>query len=64
MMKVSLKILTLVAGVFVTGSFTYCQEINELIFPLQNKHVHGSTIVSLPGGDMLAAWFFGSGERK
>nr|WP_266365834.1 sialidase family protein [Tellurirhabdus rosea] len=34
-----------------------------LIFPKQDKHVHGSTLVSLPNGDMLAAWFYGSGER-
>lgn len=35
----------------------------ELIFPYQNEHVHGSSIVSLPNGDLLAAWFQGSGER-
>ncbi len=35
----------------------------DLIFPLQEKHVHGSSIVALPNGDMLAAWFYGSGER-
>jgi predicted neuraminidase len=35
----------------------------QLIFPLQEKHVHGSSIVALPNGDMLAAWFEGSGER-
>ena len=63
------SILTLIAAMIVTALFTYGQEktvteINELIFPLQGKHVHGSTIVSLPGGDMLAAWFYGSGERK
>ena len=33
------------------------------IFPLVNQHVHGSTIVELPNGDLLAAWFQGSGER-
>ena len=33
------------------------------IFPLVNEHVHGSTIVELPNGDLLAAWFQGSGER-
>ena len=27
------------------------------------EHTHGSTIVELPNGDMLAAWFQGSGER-
>lgn len=36
---------------------------SALIFPLQEKHVHGSTLVALPNGDMLAAWFEGSGER-
>ncbi len=64
MMKIISKILTLVVVMLFAGSHSYSQEINELIFPLQEKHVHGSTIVSLPGGDMLAAWFYGSGERK
>lgn len=35
----------------------------QIIFPYQDEHVHGSTIVALPGGDLLAAWFQGSGER-
>src|SRR5699024_1646168 len=34
-----------------------------LIFPLQGQHAHGSSIVSLPNGDLLATWFQGSGER-
>ena len=34
-----------------------------LIFPVQEKHTHGSSIVSLPNGDFLCAWFMGSGER-
>ena len=33
------------------------------IFPLQYEHVHGSTVVELPNGDLLSAWFQGSGER-
>lgn len=37
---------------------------SALIFPGQEKHVHGSTLVALPNGDMLAAWFYGSGERS
>jgi predicted neuraminidase len=45
-----------------TGSEdAFCQTIE--IFPLVNQHVHGSTIVELPNGDLLAAWFQGSGER-
>jgi predicted neuraminidase len=35
----------------------------EIIFPYQNEHVHGSSIVTLPNGDLLATWFQGSGER-
>lgn len=36
----------------------------ELIFPPQEKHVHGSSIVQTEAGDLLAVWFYGSGERK
>lgn len=36
---------------------------SSLIFPGQEKHVHGSSIVALPNGDFLAVWFYGSGER-
>lgn len=33
------------------------------IFPLQDKHVHGSSVVECPNGDLLACWYHGSGER-
>ncbi len=36
---------------------------SELILPFQSEHVHGSTIVELPNGDLLAGWYQGSGER-
>ncbi len=36
---------------------------DALIFPMQAQHTHGSSIVYLPNGDVLAAWFQGSGER-
>jgi predicted neuraminidase len=36
---------------------------SNIIFPYQDEHVHGSTIVELPNGDLLTAWFQGSGER-
>jgi len=36
---------------------------DELIFTPQHEHSHGSSIVALPNGDFLAAWFQGSGER-
>lgn len=37
---------------------------SSLVFPLQTQHVHGSSIVQLPDGDLLMAWFQGSGERN
>ena len=36
----------------------------QFIFPLQQKHVHSSSIVAAPNGDLLACWFEGSGERS
>lgn len=36
----------------------------SLIFTTQHEHSHGSSLVILPNGDKLAAWFQGSGERK
>jgi predicted neuraminidase len=36
---------------------------NSPIFPLQSKHVHSSSIIECPNGDLLACWFHGSGER-
>ena len=38
-------------------------ETREEIFPRQAQHVHGSSLVALPNGDLLAVWFQGSGER-
>ena len=35
----------------------------ESVFPFQQQHCHGSTLVELPNRDLLAAWFQGSGER-
>jgi predicted neuraminidase len=36
---------------------------SEFIFPLEHWHNHGSSLVELPNGDLLAAWYNGSGER-
>ncbi len=36
----------------------------ENIFPFQNRHVHSSSLVELPNGDLLSCWFEGSGERS
>lgn len=48
-----------------TAAFSQQSAIQQqmLIFPPQEKHVHGSSIVNLPNGDFLVAWFQGSGER-
>lgn len=35
-----------------------------LIFPPEPFHNHGSSIVETPGGDLLAVWFHGTGERQ
>ncbi|MBW3629299.1 MAG: exo-alpha-sialidase [Gemmatimonadetes bacterium] len=37
--------------------------VAEDIFPVQDLHVHGSTIEELSNGDLLVAWFQGHGER-
>lgn len=65
---------SLVGNLFICCAFLACDlkiqdskstlEYGEnIIFPLQNDHVHGPTIVELPNGDLLSAWFQGSGER-
>jgi predicted neuraminidase len=36
----------------------------ELIFPPNAQHNHGSSIAETPQGDLIAAWFHGSGERQ
>ena len=48
----------------------YCSMINGKplfqeysIFSFQDKHVHGSSIIEAPNGDLLSCWFHGSGER-
>ncbi len=65
------KIVWLLIGLMVSGHL-YGQspelaatpkKLEVLIFPEQKEHAHGSSIVRLPNGDMLAAWFQGSGER-
>jgi predicted neuraminidase len=35
----------------------------QLIFPLQSEHVHSSSIIECPNGDLIAVWYQGSGER-
>jgi predicted glycoside hydrolase/deacetylase ChbG (UPF0249 family)/predicted neuraminidase len=58
-----LFLMSSLLGLAQTRNATNSIVSEELIFPYQNEHVHGSSIVSLPNGDLLAAWFQGSGER-
>ena len=60
-MKEFIIIWTLVF--FATSLFGQKKENSELIFPMQEQHVHSSSIVALPNGDLLTCWFQGSGER-
>jgi predicted neuraminidase len=36
----------------------------RFILPLQEQHVHSSSIVELPNGDLFAVYYRGSGERR
>ncbi len=69
-MKMKVRILPLSLCLLIAaGGTSPAQDAKEAayraieVFPLVNQHVHGSTIVELPNGDLLAAWFQGSGER-
>ena len=47
----------------VTGAASPGKAQTGLILPPQGQHTHGSSLVRLSNGDLLAAWFQGSGER-
>jgi hypothetical protein len=36
----------------------------RFVLPPQDQHVHSSSIVEMPGGDLFAVWYRGSGERR
>lgn len=59
-----LLLTTINVGAVVAAAETAPLHQERLIFPLQAKHVHSSSIVECPNGDLLAAWFHGSGERE
>jgi predicted neuraminidase len=59
-----MKNLYLFIIILISVSCVAQQKITQVeIFPTQEEHAHGATIVELPNGDMLAAWFQGYGER-
>lgn len=55
MLAITLALLSAFAAEPVPGEF---------IFPPNDKHNHGSSIVEAPNGDLIAVWFHGSGERQ
>jgi predicted neuraminidase len=65
------KLKILIALILLMDGISYSQPVTSnaavvksmLIFPPQPLHTHGSSIVNLPNGDFLAAWFEGNGER-
>ena len=63
MARFPIAVITLFA---LCGSVAWAAPVceGELIFPQQDKHCHGSSIVQCPNGDYLACWFYGSGERR
>lgn len=64
-MRDTMNIITsLLIGMYFTTQVQAQSEIQHIdIFPLQAKHVHSSSIVECPNGDLLVCWFHGSGER-
>ena len=65
MRKLNLSLLTLV---LLTASCSEAEVAKSSywdmdVLPFIDSHVHGATIVELPNGDFLSAWFQGSGER-
>jgi predicted neuraminidase len=65
-MKSSLLLSAMVCLVFaMPGNAQPTHNIQKWdIFPFQSQHAHGSTLTELPNGQILAAWFQGSGERQ
>jgi len=62
-LSVAITSLTLLAGCAWAESDSDAFQ-SRLIFPAQDKHVHSSSVVEYPNGDLLAVWFHGSGERS
>lgn len=64
MKKTFLSVILICIGFIALSQERKFEIVNRsFIFPLQELHVHGSSIVELPNGDFLASWFEGTGER-
>jgi predicted neuraminidase len=53
-----------VTAVFVASLLTAPRFEARFVLPPQDEHVHSSSIVELPSGDLFAVWYRGSGERR
>ncbi|MFA6241301.1 MAG: exo-alpha-sialidase, partial [Candidatus Hydrogenedentales bacterium] len=51
-----------VAFVLAVSAQSPIYEAKEIFAPVP-MHTHGSSIVELPNGDLLSAWFYGKGEK-
>lgn len=52
------------AGWLVACASAEPQVESQLVFPIQQEHVHSSSLVECPNGDLLVVWFQGAGERS
>ncbi len=61
----ALTLAALVAGPLASAALADDEPFfsSEPIFPAEKKHNHASCIVELPNGDLLVAWYRGTGER-
>ena len=59
-----MKTVFMVLGLLAATAHAQNTSEGRFVFPLQDEHAHGSTLVEFPNGDLLAAWFQGSGERQ
>ncbi len=59
-----LRYVFTLCAVIATAAPLRAQPQIELVQPFQAEHVHGSYITELPGGELLVAWFQGTGERQ
>jgi predicted neuraminidase len=64
--RVLVSVPSLILSLFLAVSSIWAEEPffrADLIFPLDKWHNHGSSIVELPSGGLLVAWYRGSGEH-
>ena len=61
MPRLTVPLISILLGAYVVQSEPVFRTQN--IFPDVDKHVHASSLIECPNGDLLACWFHGSGER-